>query len=395
MKGPFSIWAFFGLTLWIDILTHIFILKKEDKINPYAPLKQVSVIIPIHKEPKEYLEKTIIALFDEKYPIKNIVLCGDSESLFGLETVQMLSKNYNNLWYIESPYKSKAKKINYVAKNFKDVGEFLYVRDCRVVGKKDTIEKMMSYFNSDNVAAVTSYGRVSIPKNYFSRAYFYGKAWINEVGRFRKNAQEKRKAVFVICGASTIFRTEILRKIPMSSGTKTEDTHYTWILQKKGYKIRVADDAIVSAPEVDGEGMDGIKAQLKQAYRWSSGTIQCIYREGPELFKNKRLTWTTIAPGFIEAVMYAIPLFLLPLLFFIYPKYAIGFFIGDTVFSLLGTLIILPKKFIKTLIHYPEIIFFKYLNALVFVFALTAVTYQAAANKTSSWANEWIPPKTD
>ena len=70
-------------------------------------------------------------------------------------------------------------------------------------------------------------------------------------------------------------------------------------------------------------------------------------------------------------------------------------FIGDTVFSLLGTLIILPKKFIKTLIHYPEIIFFKYLNALVFVFALTAVTYQAAANKTSSWANEWIPPKTD
>jgi hypothetical protein len=72
----------------------------------------------------------------------------------------------------------------------------------------------------------------------------------------------------------------------------------------------------------------------------------------------------------------------------------IGFLIGDAFFSLLGTLIIIPKKFLKTLIHYPEIFFFKYVNGAVFLFALTKVTSQAMTNSTKNWTNEWIPPKT-
>ncbi len=395
MKGPFSFWAFFGLTLWIDVLTHIIFPKKERRVNPYLPIKKISVIIPVHKEPENYIEETIKALYKEKYPIHNTIIIGDEESKPAKEITKKLSKLYKNLIYIESPDRSKARKINYAVQKYsKYLGDFVYVRDCRVKGSPDCIEKMTSYFSSKDVAAVTSYGRVSIPKNVLSRAYFYGKAWINEVGRFRKNAQEKRNAIFVVCGASTMYRKSVLTEIPLQYGSKTEDTYYTWILQKKGYRIRVADDAIVSAPEVDGSGIDGIKNQLKQAYRWSSGTMQCFYREGSDLFKNKSLAYTTILPGFLEAVTYSIPLVLLPILFFLYPTYALGFFIGDTTFSLLGTLIILPKKFGKTLLHYPEIIFFKYLNSAVFIAALLTTTFQAVTNQTKTWSNEWNPPQT-
>ncbi len=395
MKGPFSIWAFFGLTLWIDILTHLIYPKKERRINPYKPVRKVSVIIPVHKEPERYVEETINGLFKENYPLYKVIVTGDSESQSAKNIIKKLSKSYKKLYYIDCPSKSKAKKINFLAEKYSNLaGEFIYVRDCRVKGSPDCIEKMVSYFSSENVAAVTSYGRVAAPKNSLSRAYFYGKAWINEVGRFRKNAQEKRNAVFVVCGASTMYRSSIIEKLPLSSKTKTEDTHYTWILQKNGYRIRVADDALVSAPEVDGPGISGIKNQLKQSYRWSAGTIQCLYREGAQIFKSKSLTLTTILPGFVESLMYAIPLLLIPILFFFQPKYALGFFIGDTVFSLLGTLIIIPKKFAKTLIHYPEIIFFKYLNAAVFLAALTATTYQAVTNKMQNWTNEWTPPQT-
>ncbi|MDO8509437.1 MAG: glycosyltransferase family 2 protein [Nanoarchaeota archaeon] len=396
MKGPFSIWAFFGLTLWIDILTHLIFPFKEKTVNPYKPIKKVSVVVPVHKEPEDYIKFTIDHIYKERYPLFNVIICGDSESQSAKLIVKNLSKQYKNLHYIESPQRSKAKKVNYIANSYSNLaGDFIYVRDCRVKGTPDCIEKIVSYFSAKDVAAVTSYGRVSVPKNSLSRAYFYGKAWINEVGRFRKNAQEKRRAVFVVCGASTMYRTLVLQKIPLASGTKTEDTHYTWILQKKGYRIRVADDALVSAPEVDGEKMQGINNQLKQAYRWSSGTMQCLYREGGQIFKSKSLALTTIFPGFLEAVMYSIPLALLPLFFFVQPVYALGFFVGDTVFSLLGTLIILPKKFLKTLIHYPEIIFFKYLNALVFICALSVTTYQAVMNKTDKWTNEWTPPPTN
>ena len=396
MKGPFSIWAFFGLTLWIDILTHLIFPIKEKTINPYKPLKRISVIVPIRKEPKKYIISTIESIYKERYPLFNVIICGDLESQEEKLIVKSLSKIYPNLHYIESPQKSKAKKINYAVNNYSAlVGDFIYVRDCRVKGSSDCIEKMASHFSRKDIAAVTSYGRVSVPKNYLSRAYFYGKAWINEIGRFRKNAQEKRNAVFVICGASTMYRTSIIKEIPLASDTKTEDTHYTWILQKKGYRIRVADNAQVSAPEVDGSGMQGIKNQLKQSYRWSSGTMQCLFREGPRIFKSKSLAMTTIFPGFLEAVMYSIHLVLLPLFFFILPVYALGFLIGDTLFSLIGTLVILPKKFVKTLVHYPEIIFFKYLNAMVFIIALSATTYQAISNKTEKWTNEWTSPQTN
>lgn len=397
MKGPFSIWGVFGLTLWIDLTTLAYYKLKGEKIkrvNPYKPLKEVSVLIPAYKEGIE-IEKTIRSVYIENYPIKNVIVCSDNKSPNVKETTERLMREYKKLVYLECPYVSKSKKINYTVNTIgEELGEFIYVRDTRVTGTKDCIEKMMSYFSDEKIAAVTSYGRLSIPKNFLSRSYYYGKAWINELGRYRKDAQQKRSALFVVCGASTIYRKKVLKETPLSYGTKTEDTHYTWKLQINGYKIRVADDAVVSAPEIDGLGLEGIKGQLKQAYRWSAGTIQCIYREGIHLPKHKKLLFTTILPGFMEAVTYSVPLVLLPLAFIFYPNYALGFLIGDTVFSLVGTLAILPRKFIKTVIHYPQIFFFKYLNAAVFLYALIKVSWQALTRNTNEWYNEWTPPET-
>ena len=192
-----------------------------------------------------------------------------------------------------------------------------------------------------------------------------------------------------------MYRTYVLRQLPIPHGTKTEDTHYTWKLQTAGYRIRVADDAVVSAPEIDGRGLNGLKGQLRQAYRWSSGTMQCFYKEGHNIPNNKRLFFSTILPGFLESITYSIPLVTLPLILWWLPVYGWGFLIGDTVFSLLGTLVFIRKKFFKTLLHYPQVFFFKYLNALVFLYAVVRVTADAINGKTRDWHNEWVPLQTD
>lgn len=397
MKGPFSIWAFFGITIWIDAMTfvvHFFSKKKREKFDPYNPIREITVLIPAYREEK-YIAQTIEGLSVEKYPIKNIIVCGDAHSEKMRKIVEGLIPTYSNLYYCQAPCTSKAKKINYTVHNLHELlGEFVYVRDARVIGEPKCIERMMSCFTDEKVAAVTSYGRISIPKSLLSRAYHYGKAWINEIGRFRKLAQELRRAVFVVCGASTVYRTKVLREIPIPSKSKTEDTHYTWILQRKGYVVKVADNATVSAPDVDGRKLTGLVSQLNQSFRWSSGTMQCLFKEFGYISKNKRLFYTTIVPGFIESVTYSTALVIAPFFLFIAPKLVLGFLIGDTVFSLVGTLIIIPKKFIKTVIHYPEIIFFKYLNALVFLYSFFKTTFEVIFGKTGEWTNEWIPPNT-
>jgi cellulose synthase/poly-beta-1,6-N-acetylglucosamine synthase-like glycosyltransferase len=386
-----SFWTFFGITLFIDVFTLVFFYFKKDKTNGKFSLdRTISVLIPIHKEESSAVIETIESIYSEHITCERVIICGDSDTSKETKSIiRRIEKDYSNLSYVESPHKSKAMKINFIANSFLDLGNFLYIRDCRVRGEKDAILKMLSKFTNKNIAAVTSHGWLHKPKNFLAKAYFFGKEWINEIGRFRKIAQEKRKAIFVICGASTIFRLDILRKIPVPATTKTEDTHYTWVLQLNGYEIKVANDAIVSAPDVDGEKFSGIKNQIKQVARWYSGTIQCLYREGKNLPKNKMLLYSTITPGTIEALMYTIPLVFLPLLFFININLAVGFLIGDAVFSLASTLIIMPRKMIKTIVHYPEIFFFKYLNACVFLYAIISVSLQKFTGRTDRWSNEW------
>lgn len=391
----FGLW---GFTFFIDILTLVmykiskFRLKK---INPYKPVREVSVIIPAHNE-EDHIRTTLQSLTRETYPIKNIVVCGDKESYVMKSVLETIAPAYKNVIYLECPCKSKAKKINHaVATMCSQLGEFTYIRDARVTSYPDCIERMVACFGSKNVAAVTSYGRLAVPKNFLSRAYYYGKSWINEIGRFRKDAQEKRSSIFVICGASTMYRTSVLQKIPIPCRSLTEDTYHTWLLQMNNYTIRVADDAVVQAPDIEGDGLQGIKNQLRQSYRWSSGTMQCFYSQVRNNKKAIPLFYTTIFPGFFEAITYSLAMVILPVLLFFSPLFLWGFMIGDTLFSLLGTLIILPNKFLKTIAHYPQIIFFKYLNSAVFLGAFFVVTYQWLLGKTNVWFNEWNPLTTE
>jgi glycosyltransferase involved in cell wall biosynthesis len=192
MKGPFSFWTFFGITMWIDIISIIFFGKRKGKgkVNPYAPVQSLTVVIPAHKEERNIIP-TIDSIYKERFPVKNVFVVGDKVSKGTEKIVKDMAKNHPNLIYIESPENSKAQKINYIVSKRKDLGDFIYVRDARVVGEIDCMERMMSYFTTQNVAAVTSYGKLGTPTNFLSRSYFYGKSWINEVGRFRKGAQEK------------------------------------------------------------------------------------------------------------------------------------------------------------------------------------------------------------
>ncbi len=391
MKGPFSVWVF-GVTLWIDLITvFLYKFKRKKKMVLRKSVPAVSVIIPAHKEFPENVVLTIKSLYAEGHPLKNVIVCGDGNAA-EKNVIETLRKIYPNLMYIESKERSKAKKINFVAQKYPNMlGEYVYVRDCKVLSENNCVQRMVAQFTEDDIVAVTSYGYLKKPKNFLARSYFYGKDWVNELGRFRKRAQEKRNAMFVVCGASTMYRTSVLRKFPIPNKSKTEDTHYTWFLQMQGMKVRVADDAVVYAPDVDGKWGKGIRNQLKQAYRWNAGTVQCFFLEWRNIGKNKKLAYTTIIPGFIEAIVYSIALVMFPVLFWIHPYLLIGFLVGDLFFSLLGTLIFARKKFWSTLFHYPQILFFKYLNALVFMIALVRVTYQRMRKQTGKWSNEWTP----
>lgn len=393
MIGAITFWTFFGISIWIDMLTaFIFLFIRKKKKQILNPKKKISVMIPVHTESTKDIKNTVRHIYNENYPLVKCIICGDSDTKNVEELVRHIKVRfgYKNLEYIESPDKSKAKKMNFIVEHYGNaLGEFIHVRDCNVISEDKAIKDMLSHFTDKNIAAVTSYGYVHKPKNFLGRSYHYGKEWINQIGRFRKNQQEKRSAVFVVCGASTTYRVNVIREIPVPSITKTEDTHYTWLLQIHGYKLGIAKKTKISSPDVDGKWHKGLYNQIRQGYRWSCGTIQCFYIERKNLNKNKKLLYTTIIPGSIEATTYSVALILLPFFAFYAPTFFWGFIIGDTFFSLLGTIIFIPKRLLHTIFHYPQIMFYKYISATIFITALLVVSFQRITKKHHKWSNEW------
>ncbi len=408
------------LTFLIDIVTLVYhhsmkifkkcyinlVYRKELKYSPkqiYKPKKEVSVIISSHGQ-KDLIEDSMRSIFRQNYPIKNVYVSDSNidnteEVTKQLDNViKKLKKEFPQIHYwSKSGITSKAEKINALVGDLDvDLGDYIYLVDSGLKLHQGAIEKLVEGFTEDNIVAVTSYGFVTPSGNYLSKYFHYGKEWVNRLGKFRKTAQFYRRGVFVVCGASFIIKRDVLKKIKISIGTKTEDTAYTWQLQEEGYKVGFAPDAIVSSKDVPT-----LKAQLKQSYRWYTGTAQVIFLHR-KIFglksKAKSLAYLSVLPGLMESVIYTTAIVLLPVMFYFAPTYVIYFLIGDTVLSFIAPLIApllsgepkqIPREFFHTLRHYHQITAYKIMASVLFLSSLLKVNFDIITGKQKKWVNKW------
>jgi len=365
--------------------------------------KEVSVIISAHKE-EDIIEKSIRSVFRQNYPIKNLYISDSNldntkKAVRNLEErIKKLKKEFPNIIYwSKEGITSKAEKINSLVRDPSvDLGDYVYLIDSDLRLSPDTIEKLVEGFTEDNIAAVTSYGYVTPPDNYWAKYFHYGKEWINRMGKFRKIAQKYRRAMFVVCGASYMVRLDVLKKIELSTKTKTEDTDFSWQLQEEGYKIEFVPDAVVSSKDVPT-----LKSQLKQSYRWYMGTWQNLYLH-KNIFglksKAKSLAYLSILPGFIESLLYSCAIVLLPFIAYFFPIFAVYFLVGDTILSFIAPVIApllsgepetIPREIFHTLRYYHQIIVFKIMAAVLWLGAGFKVCYHILTGKQKKWVNKW------
>ncbi|MBS3114453.1 glycosyltransferase family 2 protein [Candidatus Woesearchaeota archaeon] len=368
-----------------------------DALISKKPKKDVTVVISAHGEEKT-IEKIVLDVFKQTYPIKNIYI-SDSNIDNTSRIINKLSKEFPNVYYwSKDGVIGKAEKINCLVRDTNvDLGYYVYLKDSSTKLAPDVLEKLVSGFTDENVAAVTSFGFVTPPDNYLAKYFHYGKEWVNKLGKFRKTAQQYRRAMFVVCGASFMVRSDILKNIEIPIGTKTEDTAYTWRLQEEGYKVGVVQDAVVSAEDVTT-----LESQLKQSFRWHTGTWQNLYLHKKDLFgphsKAKALAYSTILPGFIESTLYTATFVSLPIIYYFSPDFVEYFLIGDTALSFASPLISMPlggnpeetpKEFFKTLRHYHQITAYKAMSSALWLSSGVKVAYDILSGKSEKWTDTW------
>lgn len=355
--------------------------KNERTVDMAGP--SVSVVIPVFNE-AEKITSTIEHIVRQTYPVKDIFLLDDLSTDKTNEICRELEKKYGIVSHVRRDEKyGKAGNINaLVSERADELGEFVLVVDGDVKLDPACVEELVKA--SDNADVVTGFGYTREPSSYIAKMLHEGRSWIDSVFSFRKKAQVIRKAVFVVCGALSLYRRDILKQIPIPERTLTEDTDYTWVLQERGHTINYNERA-----RAIGSNPESLKGCWKRHVRWLSGTYQNLYVHGfKELRKSRSLLYSTILPGCIEAIPYSVTITSLPLVALYYPSLAMGILIADFVLSA-PFLFFHQRGFWHAVNHLPDIYAYKYFGSLACLYSGVKTTIERISGRTDAWKNNW------
>jgi cellulose synthase/poly-beta-1,6-N-acetylglucosamine synthase-like glycosyltransferase/ribosomal protein S18 acetylase RimI-like enzyme len=345
--------------------------------------KSVSVLIPLFNEAEKILS-TIDCIIRQTYPVRDIYLLDDLSTDRTKDVCRALENKYDIVSHVRRDKKlGKAGNINtLVSERAHELGEFVLIVDGDVKLEPPCLEELVK--DSGSAEVVTGFGYTKKPSSYVGKMLYEGRSWVNSVFSFRKKAQAMRKAVFVVCGALCLYRKDILKQIPIPERTLTEDTDYTWLLQERGYTVSYNEKA-----RAVGSDPESFRGCWKRHVRWFSGTYQSLFVHGfRELQNSKRLLYSTILPGCLEAIPYSVTITFLPVIALYSPALAKGILTADLLLSA-PFLFLHQQGFWHAVNHLPDIYAYKYFGSVACLYSGMKTTVERVSGRTEKWKNSW------
>ena len=264
--------AFLGtLAFW-----HRFTSPPPARLDPRTgPL--VSVLIPCFNEEKVIVSSTSRILKSDWTNIEVLVLDdGSTDNTSGV--VRAAFKDEPRVRLLSFENGGKAAALNRGLKQAK--GSIIVALDADTLFAKDTIGLLARWFENPRIGAVAGNALVGNRLNIVTRwqALEYVTAQ-----NLERRALDALGAVTVVPGAVGAWRREALEALGGYPGdTLAEDQDLTIAVQRSGWLVDFDPDARAYT-----EAPDTIGGLLKQRFRWSFGTLQCLWKHRPALFDPK------------------------------------------------------------------------------------------------------------
>ncbi|MBI5804342.1 glycosyltransferase family 2 protein [Candidatus Pacearchaeota archaeon] len=372
LTAIYVVMFFFGI-LFVTIFLELH-LRNKKRINDYPkPTKYptISFLVPAYNE-EDSIRNTVEALMNTTYPNekKEIIIINDGSKDKTEEIGKSLEKKYKGIVKLLSKKNSgKADSLNQAIKIAS--GELIAVTDADSYPKPDALEKMVGYFEEENVSAVTSRVLVKNKKNWLGRYQVLDYsiiAWTRKLLDFVDS-------VYVTNGPLSIYRKSVVEKIGgFDPANMTEDIEITWHILSEGYKTKMSYSAIVytTVPE-------DLKTWIKQRVRWNLGGIQTLYKYRKFVFRK---------PGNLFG-------------YFVIPYVGLSFVLAIVGFLLLTRFIWIKGSFYFYSVYYAfrgydllnQLGFDIYLTLLIFlglIFFAMAIWHYKLGFKTSETGNQKI-----
>lgn len=237
----------------------------------------VSIIVPAFNEEK-VIVKTIDSLLKSVYQNFEILVADDGSTDNTSRIVSEKFADEPRIQLFTLPNGGKANALEFGLR--KSRGEIVIGLDADTIFTRTTIGELAKQFADETVGAVAGNAKVGNRLNMITR--WQALEYITSQNLDRR-AFAGLNAITVVPGAVGAWRREALEKAGgFESNTLAEDQDLTLRVRMLGYRIAYAEHAVAYT-----EAPDTFRGLAKQRFRWSFGTLQCMWKHRPALFNKK------------------------------------------------------------------------------------------------------------
>lgn len=257
---------FFTVTMLLIYLRNRKKIKESGKKSNFEPT--ISVIIPAYNE-EETIKGTVESVLNADYPKDKIevIVVNDGSKDKTAEVVKSIKDKRVKL--LNKRNSGKADSLNYGIKHSK--GEIVITLDADSYIEKDSIKKMLGYFE-DDVAAVTSAVKVRERKDMTFLEKLQKLEYLFTI--FNRRLFAMINGVYVTPGPFSAFRREIFDEVGgFDPNNIMEDQEIALRIQAANYRIESCMDAVVYT-----DVPKDFSSFMRQRERWHRGGFRNVMK---------------------------------------------------------------------------------------------------------------------
>jgi len=172
----------------------------------------------------------------------------------------------------------KAEALNFGLRQAK--GEIIVALDADTIFPPQTIRALVRRFDDPRVGAIAGNAKVGNRINLVTR--WQALEYITAQNLDRR-AFARLNCITVVPGAVGAWRRKLFEQLGgFASDTLAEDQDLTLKVRKLGYRIGYEENAVAWT-----EAPDTLRGLAKQRFRWSFGTLQCMWKHRDALFNSR------------------------------------------------------------------------------------------------------------
>ena len=283
LEISFTVVLIFGVSRLIFITVLALIGRIRERYQEFDPTftPPVSAIVAAYNEEK-VITHTISSLLQSDYPTVEVVVVDDGSSDATSEVVRTRYKDDPRVTLITQANTGKAGALNHGIERAKY--DILVCLDADTQLAPDAIAKMVRHFADPEVGAVAGNVKVGNRENILTQ--WQSIEYISSQNLDRR-AYSLLNAITVVPGAAGAWRrSAVVHAGLFLRDTLAEDMDLTWRLRRLGWYSVTESDAngYTEAPNT-------VRALLKQRFRWSFGSLQCLWKHRSALFRYGWFGW--------------------------------------------------------------------------------------------------------